>query len=217
MIVSDKISGYLRSLIPDNSEILELIEEEALKGEVPIIRKDMQDLLRFIIESRRPENILEIGTAVGFSGSFMLSYGNKDSHLTTIENYEPRFEAARANFKRAGVSDRVTFITGDAEQVLKELGGTYDLIFMDGPKGQYINYLEDVLRLLKGGGLLVSDNVLDNGDIADSRFAVRRRDRTIHKRMREYLFTLTHDPRLVTTILPVGDGAALSHLKQPSP
>ena len=140
----------------------------------------------------------------------MSEYGPKDCHVTTIEKYEKRFDAARANFKRAGKEDRITFLTGDAADVLKTLQGPFDMIFMDAAKGQYIHFLPEIMRLLAPGGLIVSDNVLRDGEILESRFAVTRRNRTIHARMREYLYTITHDPELDTTILPVGDGVALS-------
>ena len=210
MIISESLSLYIRSLIPEAEEPLNSMEKDALADGVPIIRKDMQSFLRVLIETLRPENILEIGCAVGYSGCLMLLCGRSDSHLTTIENYEPRFAKAEANFAKAAASDRVTFLKDDAEKVLPLLDEQYDFIFMDGPKGQYINYFDDIMRILKPGGVLISDNVLDNGDIALSRFAVRRRDRTIHKRMREYLYTLTHDERLQSCVLPVGDGALMS-------
>ena len=140
----------------------------------------------------------------------MSEYGPEDCHVTTIEKYEKRFDAARANFKRAGKEERITFLTGDAADVLKTLQGPFDMIFMDAAKGQYIHFLPEVLRLLAPGGLIVSDNVLRDGEILESRFAVTRRNRTIHARMREYLYTITHNPELDTTILPVGDGVALS-------
>ena len=131
-------------------------------------------------------------------------------HITTIENYEKRIPIARENFRRAGKEDQITLTPGDALEVMKELSGPYDFIFMDAAKGQYMHFLPDVLRLLAPGGLLVSDNVLQEGNIIESRYAVCRRDRTIHARMREYLYTLTHHDELETVVLPVGDGATLS-------
>ena len=127
-----------------------------------------------------------------------------------MEKYEKRIPIARENFRRAGRENQITLLEGDAADILKELQESYDLIFMDAAKGQYIHFLEDVLRLLAPDGVLVSDNVLQDGDVAKSRYAIERRDRTIHKRMRDYLYTIKNHPLLETTILPVGDGVAIS-------
>ena len=116
----------------------------------------------------------------------------------------------KENFRRAGREEQITLLEGDAADILKGLTGSYDFIFMDAAKGQYIHFLPDVFRLLAPGGILLSDNVLQDGDIIESRFAVERRDRTIHSRMREYLYTLTHHPDLTTSVLPLGDGVTLS-------
>ena len=131
-------------------------------------------------------------------------------HITTIENYDKRIPIARKNFARAGKEEQIDLIEGDALEVMKGLEEPYDLIFMDAAKGQYIHYLPEVMRLLKPDGVLVSDNVLQEGDIIESRFAVERRNRTIHSRMREYLYELKHNDELQTSILPLGDGVALS-------
>ena len=210
MILEERLITYLNSLYPELTEVLRQIETQALADEVPIIRKETQNLLRVLLKLHAPKQILEVGTAVGFSAILMSEYGPKDCHVTTIEKYEKRFDTARANFKRAGKEDRITFLTGDATDVLKTLQGPFDMIFMDAAKGQYIHFLPEIMRLLAPGGLIVSDNVLRDGEILESRFAVTRRNRTIHARMREYLYTITHDPELDTTILPVGDGVALS-------
>ena len=140
----------------------------------------------------------------------MSEYAPEDAHITTIEKYEKRIPIARANFEKAGKADVITLLEGDAVEILKELEGSFDLIFMDAAKGQYIHFMPDILRLLAPGGMLISDNVLQDGDIVESRFAVTRRNRTIHTRMRDYLFELTHHPELETTVLPVGDGVTLS-------
>ena len=158
----------------------------------------------------KPKSILEVGTAIGFSALLMSEYAPSDCRITTIEKYEKRIPLARENFAKAGRADRITLIEGDAADVLPTLAGPYDLIFMDAAKGQYIHFMPEVLRLLTPGGLLVSDNVLQDGDVMESRFAVTRRNRTIHTRMREYLYELTHHPELTTTVLSVGDGVALS-------
>lgn len=210
MIVEERLVAYLHSLETENSEILEQIEKEALDTYVPIIRKEMQSFLKVLLRMKQPKHILEVGTAVGFSAILMSEYVSKECKITTIENYEKRIPIARENFKRAGKEEQITLIEGDAFEVLKTLEGPYDFIFMDAAKGQYIAYLPEVMRILSPGGILVSDNVLQNGEIIESRFAVERRDRTIHSRMREYLYTLKHHPELETSIIPLGDGVALS-------
>ncbi len=210
MIVEERLVDYLHSLETENSEILEQIEQEALSDGVPIIRKEMQSFLKVLLRIKKPLRILEVGAAVGFSAILMSEYVPEDCRITTIENYEKRIPIARNNFKRAGKEAQITLIEGDAMEVLKTLEGPYDFVFMDAAKGQYIAYLPEVLRILSPDGILVSDNVLQNGEIIESRFVVERRDRTIHSRMREYLYTLKHHEALETSIIPLGDGVALS-------
>ena len=214
MIVDERMITFINSLETENSEILEAIEREALDSYVPIIRKEMQSFLRVLLTIQKPMSILEVGTAVGFSALLMSENAPDGCEITTIENYEKRIPIARENFRRAGRESQITLIEGDAFEVMKDLAGCYDFIFMDAAKGQYIHYLPEVMRLLKEGGTLVSDNVLQDGDIIESRFAVERRNRTIHSRMREYLYELKHHEMLVTSILPLGDGVAVSVKKQ---
>ena len=190
--------------------MLDQIEREATADYVPIIRKEMQSFLKFLLAMKKPARILEVGTAVGFSAILMAEYDPVPCQITTIENYEKRIPIARENFKRAGKEAQIALLEGDAAEVLKTLEDPYDFIFMDAAKGQYIHFLPEILRLLAKDGVLVSDNVLQDGDVIESRFAVTRRNRTIHKRMREYLYTLTHSEELVTAVLPVGDGITLS-------
>ena len=200
MIVDERIIAFINSMDTENSEILETIEQEALAADVPIIRREMQSFLEVLLLMKKPMRVLEVGTAVGFSALLMSGYLPEGGHITTIENYEKRIPIARENFRRAGKEDKITLIEGDATEVLAEMEGTYDFIFMDAAKGQYIHYLPNVLRLLSDGGCLVSDNVMQDGDIIESRFAVERRNRTIHARMREYLYELKHREDLVTSI-----------------
>lgn len=210
MIVDERMVAFINSFDKGNTPFLDKLEREALEAEVPIIRRETQSLMKFLLAVRRPMQILEVGTAVGFSALLMSEYGPEGCHVTTIEKYEKRIPVARENFARAGREQQITLLEGDAAEVLKELEGAYQLIFMDAAKGQYIHFLPDILRLLPQGGLLVSDNVLQDGDVVESRFAVTRRNRTIHARMREYLYELSHHPQLETCILPVGDGVTLS-------
>lgn len=209
MIVSDRMTTFINSLDPGNPEYLDRLEEEAIADFVPIVRKDMQAFLKFMMRLCKPRNILEVGTAVGFSALLMSEYA-PEAHITTIENYEKRIPIARDNIAKAGKSASIDLIPGDATEILPTLTDTYDFIFMDAAKGQYINFLPEIMRLLSKGGILVSDNVLQDGDIIESRFAVVRRDRTIHTRMREYLYTLKHMEGVSTVILPVGDGITVT-------
>ena len=204
MIVDERLVTYINSLDTGNTAMLDQIEREATADYVPIIRKEMQSFLKFLLAMKKPARILEVGTAVGFSAILMAEYDPVPCQITTIENYEKRIPIARENFKRAGKEAQIALLEGDAAEVLKTLEGSYDFIFMDAAKGQYIHFLPEILRLLAKDGVLVSDNVLQDGDVIESRFAVTRRNRTIHKRMREYLYTLTHseDPCL----RPAGGG-----------
>lgn len=156
--------------------------------------------------------ILEVGTAIGFSALLMSEYAPKGCHITTIEKYEKRIPLAKENFEKAGKSDCITLIEGDAAEILASMkqDGAFDLIFMDAAKGQYIHFLPDIRRLLSPTGLLVSDNILQDGELMESKYAVIRRNRTIHNRMRAYLYELTHCEDLETTILPIADGVTLS-------
>ena len=210
MIVDERIVTFINSLDTRNSELLETIEGEARAADVPIIRREMQSFLKVLLMLKKPERVLEVGTAVGFSALLMSEYVPDECRITTIENYEKRIPIARENFRRAGKEEQITLLEGDAAEVLKRLEGPYDFVFMDAAKGQYIHYLPDILRLLPPGGCLVSDNVMQDGDVIESRFAVERRNRTIHARMREYLYELKHNDELTTSIIPLGDGVAVS-------
>lgn len=210
MIVDERMRTYINSLNTGNTAFLEELEQAALETGVPVIRREMQSFIKTLLAMKKPKRILEVGTAIGFSTLLMCEYGPSDLKIITIENYEKRIPIAKENFKKAGREEQITLLEGDAGEILKTLSETYDFIFMDAAKGQYINWLPDVLRLMEKGSVLVSDNVLQEGDIIESRYLVERRNRTIYKRMREYLYELTHNPILVTSVLPVGDGAAVS-------
>ncbi|MGN1378065.1 MAG: O-methyltransferase [Dorea sp.] len=210
MIVDERMVTYIHSLESPEKPLIEEIEQEALDTFVPIIRKETQSFLKVLLMIKKPLRVLEVGTAIGFSAILMSEYIPEQGHITTIEKYEKRIPIARENFRRAGKEDQITLIEGDALEVMKSLDGPYDFIFMDAAKGQYIHYMPEAIRLLEPGGVLVSDNVLQDGDIIESRYAVERRNRTIHSRMREYLYELKHKEELQTSILPLGDGVALS-------
>ena len=210
MIVDERTVAFINSLDSGNTPFLNEIEKEAKKTNVPIIRTETQSLIKLLLAMKRPVSVLEVGCAIGFSTLLMSEYAPDGCRITTIEKYEKRIPIARENFKRAGKEEQITLLEGDAQEILKTLSGEYDFIFMDAAKGQYIHFLPEVLRLMAEGGILLSDNVLQDGDIIQSRYAVTRRNRTIHTRMRDYLYELKHHPALTTAILPIGDGVTLS-------
>ncbi len=215
MIADPRIAEYIDSLESSQGSLLDSVEQEARKNRVPIIRRETGALLRTLITAAAPSHILEIGTAVGYSALLMCRAMPRDCHITTIEKYEKRIPIARENFRRAGEESRITFLEGDAGEWLKKLAGKkYDLVFLDAAKAQYAVWLPLILEVMAEGGMLISDNVLQDGDVAQSRFALPRRDRTIHSRMREYLYELKHSKELETAILPVGDGVAVSVKKR---
>ena len=211
---------FIESLNEGNTEFLDNLEAEANRDKVTIIRKSMQRFLKLMLELKKPKNILEVGTAVGFSAILMAQYSQSDCHITTIEKYEKRIPVAKENFLKSGFNDKITLIEGDAKDILNELlenengddkfAGRYDMIFMDAAKGQYINFLPNAVKLLKKGGVLITDNVLQDDTVIQSKFTVVRRDRTIHKRMREYIRALMQSDELTTDILQLGDGISVS-------
>lgn len=215
LIIDERLSTYIDSISWNIPKYLKELEKEAVKDGVPIIRRPMQTLMSFLLTVKKPKAVLEIGTAVGFSSMLMSEYISEDTIIDTIEKVPIRIKCAKENFVKYGKQERINLIEGDAVDVLRDLenkGKKYDFIFMDAAKGQYLNFLEPVLGMLAKDGMLVTDNVLQDGDIIQSRYAITKRDRTIHGRMREYLYFLTHSDKFKTVILPVGDGVALSQV-----
>lgn len=210
MITENRLTAYINSLDQGDGELIEHIAETAVKNRVPIIRRETAALLKTMVTLVSPVRILEVGTAVGYSALLMASVMPENCRITTIEKYEKRIPIAKRNFERAGKEPCITLLEGDAEEILGTLSGPYDFIFMDAAKGQYMHWLPQILRLLPSGGVLLSDNVLQDGDIVESRYAVERRNRTIHTRMRDYLYELTHMKEFETSVIPIGDGVALS-------
>lgn len=211
MIVNDRIVSYIHSLESSNSEILQKIEQCAIEENVPIIRKEMESFLRVMLTIKQPLNVLELGCAIGYSAILMSEYLPEGGHITTIENYDKRIVQAKENIKMANAEDKITLLEGDAMERMAELTSeSYDFVFMDAAKAQYINFLPEVLRLMKPGAILIADNVLQDGDIIESRYGIVRRNRTIHSRMREYMYEVKHMEGLETTIVPIGDGITMS-------
>jgi len=216
MITEERIAAYINSLGKELSPQLYKLEKNAEKNFVPIIRKETQGLIRFLLSLQKPKRILEVGTAIGFSALFMSEYSPNDCKITTIEKVAMRLEEARRNLRDEAFPQRgkISLIEGDAQDILAELveaNESYDFIFLDAAKAQYMSFLPSLMKLLDDGGLLVTDNVLQDGTVINSRYSIARRDRTIHTRMREYLYTITHMDELETLILPIGDGVALSY------
>lgn len=214
MMEQERVTAYINSLDSGHGALCDRIARDARAAFVPIIRRETAAFLQTMVAAVKPQRILEVGTAVGYSALLMAQVMPEQAHITTIEKYEPRILLAREHFHEAGMDGRITLLEGDAEERLKELSAPFDFIFMDAAKGQYIHWLPRILELMDEGAVLFSDNVLQDGDIIESRFAVERRNRTIHSRMREYLYTLTHTETLQTSIIPIGDGAALSVKRQ---
>lgn len=186
----------------------------AKEHDVPIIRRTAQNLLELIIGMEKPVDVLEIGTAIGFSSIVMYRQMEKYTvpHIDTIENWPPRIVEAKKNL--SPYDGKIRLLEGDAAEVIRTLEGPYDLIFLDGPKGQYEAYLPYLLELLRVDGILLIDNVLQDNEVTLSRFAVERRDRTIHKRMRDFLYDISHHPQLQTAIMPIADGVAICRKRE---
>ncbi|WP_113671273.1 O-methyltransferase [Vallitalea guaymasensis] len=207
------IRDYLMAIEPDDDIIIRTIRKDALNNNVPIIKSEVKNLLKWILATKKPSKVLEIGTAVAYSSIIMSDFIDTDGCITTIERSEDMIKKAKENIKKAGKEDVITLLEGDASDILSSIDDTFDVIFMDAAKGQYLTFLPECLRLLKKGGILICDNVLQNGTVAKSRFSVPRRQRTIHNRMREFLWELNHNKNFQTSILPIADGVTLSYKK----
>jgi len=213
LLTLERISDFIKSYIEDDNDSLGLIYKEAVADNVPVIRPETREFLKTQLLLKKPSRILEIGTAVGYSALYMSRYAG-DAVIDTIELSGERVLRAQKNIKSQGKEKVITVHQGDAAGVLKHLfDDTYDFAFVDAAKGQYIYYLPDILRVMKRGGVIISDNILQEGEILESHFLVEKRNRTIHDRMREYLYAITHNPDIDTAILPVGDGVAVSIMR----
>ncbi|MEY8328814.1 O-methyltransferase [Lachnospiraceae bacterium 48-33] len=211
MIVNERIISYIHSLEQSRGPFLDELRTYAEANRVPIIRREVESFLEVLLSIQRPETILELGTAIGYSAIFMGRCVCENSRIVTIENYEKRISSAKENIKKAGMEKKICLIEGDALEEMKKMRSeTFDFIFIDAAKAQYIYFLQEAVRLLRTGAVLVADNVLQEGDLIESRYTVTRRDRTIHARMREYMYEVKNREDLVTTVVPIGDGMTVS-------
>ena len=206
MIVDDHITTYIHSLEPDGPSWLEQIRSYAEQSGVPVIRREMEPFLRVLLNISRPGKILEIGAGIGYSALFMSSV-LPDARIITIENYEPRLADCRRFLEGHG---QITLLPGDGAEILRDMEDPVDLVFLDAAKAQYIQMLPDILRLLPPGGILLADNVLQDGELIRSRYITPRRQRTIHSRMREFLWEVKHCPELTASVITIGDGVVLA-------
>ena len=206
-IVYPYITEYLRETIPQSSGILKELEEYAAANSVPIVQPETARLLQVLVQMKQPARILEVGCAIGYSA--LLIAGETDGSVTTLEYNDEMADIAEKNIKKAGMSDRIFIIRNDAREYLKTLTGEYDMIFLDGPKAHYIYMLNDCIRLLKKGGILVADNVLYKGMTADEEHVIRRKI-TIVKRLKHFIAAQMQREELKTVLLPVGDGVTVA-------
>lgn len=207
---SERVSEFIKQYIPAGESGLQKLRDSAEGNNVPVIRRETERFLQTVIMLIRPQRILELGTATGYSAIFMSKAAEELEVIDTIEDWKPRISEAAANIEKAGLREKINLIEGDALEVMKKLKEAYDLVFIDAAKGQYPDYLQEAVRLTHKGSVILADNILQGGEILESRFSVERRDRTIHKRLREYLDRVSMDKRLVTSIVPIGDGLTFS-------
>lgn len=209
-ITNPDIRDYIIAITPEREEQLERLYKEAVLKNIPIIKQEMEQFLTCMIKLHKPKRILEIGTAIGYSSIVMSRALEEVTLITTLEKSDKMIAQAKHNIEAFGYTDSITIIEGDAVETLKELDGSYDLIFMDAAKGQYMNFYNNCIRLLKKDGVLIADNILQDGLVAKSRYAIPRRQRTIHARMRTFIHTVSHSKLFATTVLAIGDGATIS-------
>ncbi len=212
-IVHDYIEEYLKNTHQKNDAFFETLREKAEREHIYILKSDVERFLRTLLPMIAPTEILEVGTAIGYSAMMMLESAGPQSFVTTIERDETVLLKAKENVAARGLKDRVRFIFGDASEVLGQLSGTYDFVFLDAAKGQYSAHFEECLKRVRPGGVIVTDDVLYMGMTASDKLATKKHS-TITRRLREFLDFLCTDERFETVILPIGDGVAITYIKQ---
>ncbi|MEA4825853.1 O-methyltransferase [Clostridium sp. JNZ J1-5] len=208
-IAQDYIVDYIRNLICDEVGILKDLEDFADREHVPIVQKEVANYLKCMVTIQKPKKILELGTAIGYSAILMELASKGQCHITTIERDKNMIDIAKQNIIKSGFEDKITVVEGDCLEVLPTISGEYDLIFMDAGKGHYNDFLPYCLKLLKKQGIIIADNVLFRGMVASNEL-VQRRKITIVKRMRSYLEMVSNDKNLITSVIPMGDGIAIT-------
>lgn len=208
-ITYDYMEEYIRGLIPESEGRLKELEVFAKENGVPIAQKETIKFLEFMVSMKKPLRILELGTAIGYSAIIMHYAAGTNPHITTIERSEEMIKYAKENIKSFGLEDEIVIEEGDCLEILEKLQEPYDLIFMDAGKGHYNHFLPHCLRLLKDDGIIIADNVLFRGMVASDKL-VKRRKITIVKRMRTYLEIVSQDKSLITSVIPMGDGIAIT-------
>ncbi len=209
-IVNDKVENYIRETLKPSQGLLRDLEIYAEENSVPIIHKEVADLLRVILKLKRPKKILELGCAIGYSSLFFADVLDGDVEIVTTERNPIMLDRAQDNIKKAGMEDRIKILVGDAEETLKDLEGTFDMIFIDAAKGHYKMFFDMLIGKLNHGGIVISDNILYKGMIASDDYVVRRK-KTIVKRMRTYLDYICDLEGISTSLIPIGDGLAISY------
>lgn len=208
-ITYDYIEKYIRSLIPESEGEIRELEKFAEENKVPIAQKETIKFLEFMVSMKKPLRILELGTAIGYSAILMYEAAGTNPHITTVERSEEMIKYAKDNIKSFGLEKNIIIEEGDCLEVLERLDEPFDLIFMDAGKGHYNHFLPHCLRLLNKDGIIIADNVLFRGMVASDEL-VKRRKITIVKRMRTYLDLVSQDKELVTSVIPMGDGIAVT-------
>ena len=209
-IVNNLVEDYIRNTLKEKEGLLKELEIYAKENNVPIVHKEVSDLLKVLLKVQRPKKILEVGCAIGYSSILFASSLDGEVEIITVERNEKMIEKAKENIKHAGLEDKITILEGDAEELLKTVDGEFDMIFLDAAKGQYKLFYDMVIDKLKVDGLLISDNILYKGMVAHDDFVIRRK-KTIVKRMRNYLDYISNCDYLDTSLIPIGDGVALSY------
>ncbi len=209
-IVKDEIVNYINKVQPITNDAIGELQKYAYENDVPIIDQETARFLGVLLDMKRPKRILEIGCAIGFSSIFMTKYLADGGKITTIDRFEVMIRQARANFEKFNVQDKIELIEGDAVEVLEQLDEGFDVIFLDAGKGQYVNMLENCIRLLNSGGLFIADDIFQNGKIVADIETIEKRQRTIHRRMNSFIETINNDERLNSSLIPIADGVLIA-------
>lgn len=212
-INEEYIEEYIRSITPKNNDYLKELEKYAEENHVPIIEPEVAQLIKVLLKSKNTQNILEVGTAIGYSALIMAEATNGNAKITTIERRADMIKLAEENISKTPYKENIKILEGEAEEILPNLNEIYDFIFLDAAKGQYLEFFNYLIKFLKPGGLLVSDNVLFKGMVATDSLVIRRK-KTIVKRLRSFLKYINEIEGYTSCIIPLGDGVAITHKEE---